>query len=65
MALFRKGESGNLGGRPTGARNRLCSTFLRDLVEDWEQHGKAAIQIMRMERPRDYVRVVAGILPLP
>jgi hypothetical protein len=64
MALFKKGEaSPNPSGRPQGARNKLCTTFLRDMLEDWEQHGKAAIEIMRMERPGDYVRVVAGILP--
>jgi len=33
------------------------------MLEDWEQHGKAAIEIMRMERPGDYDRIVTAILP--
>ena len=53
----------NGGGRPKGARNRLGDAFVADLLEDWEDNGKAAIQQVRTERPQDYLKVVASILP--
>jgi hypothetical protein len=57
------GEAGHKGGRPRGARNKLAADFLKDLHADWLEHGVAAIKIMRIERPREYVKVVAAILP--
>jgi hypothetical protein len=59
-----KFQPGNrLGGRPAGARNKLNSRFLQDLFEDWQEHGAKAIELMRVEDPSAYVRVVAGCLP--
>ena len=48
-----KGFSGG-PGRPLGSRNRLNEDFLRDLQEDWEQHGKKIIKIMREKFPEVY-----------
>ena len=47
------------GGRPAGARNRLIKAILDDLLEDWREHGAAAIKLMRVERPGDYVRAAS------
>jgi hypothetical protein len=59
-----KFQSGNRGGgRPAGARNKLNSRFLDDLLSDWNTHGKKAIELMRVEDPSTYVRVVASTLP--
>jgi hypothetical protein len=58
---FQPGNRG--GGRPAGVRNRLSARFLEDLLEDWQAHGKSAIQLMRVEDPSAYVRVVASTLP--
>jgi|ERR1041385_8344578 hypothetical protein len=68
MADFKKwpkGTSGNLAGRPVGSRNRasLNARFIEDLAKDWEEHGAESIRIMRMERPGEYVKCVASILP--
>jgi hypothetical protein len=60
---FMPGASGNAKGRPKGARNRLGEDFLSALADDFEQHGTAAIQQVRQERPHEYLKVIAGILP--
>jgi hypothetical protein len=36
---------------------------LDDLLADWAEGGAAAIKIMRIERPSEYVRVMTSILP--
>lgn len=61
--LFKPGQSGNPAGRPKGARSRFSEAFLDDFCADWEEHGKLAIQTMRSERPHEYVKVAASLLP--
>ena len=67
MARFEKGNSysanGNGSGRPKGSRNKLCRAVLEDLLADWAEGGAAAIKMMRIERPAEYVRVMCSILP--
>lgn len=61
---FKPFEAGNKsGGRKPGARNRIQNAFLEDLQKDWQEHGQAAIRIMRMEKPSEYVKVVSTLLP--
>lgn len=61
--LFPPGVSGNPRGRPKGARNRLGEDFLKAMAEDFEEHGAEAIQQVRRDRPQDYLKVIASILP--
>ena|SRR6516165_2316998 len=56
---FTKGQ----GGRMKGARNRISHAFLTALMKDFEVHGEAAIKIMRIEKPVEYIKVVASVLP--
>jgi hypothetical protein len=63
LVPFRPGQSGNPGGKPKGARNRLESDFLHDLAEDYRQHGKAAIERLFQKDPAAYLRIVASLVP--
>jgi hypothetical protein len=60
---FRPGQSGNLKGRPKGARNRLGTQFLEALEVDFNQFGCQAIALVRERKPEVYMRVVADLLP--
>lgn len=56
--------TGNIGGgRGKGSRNKLGEAFLADMLADWEEHGIATIIQVREEKPDQYLRVVAGVLP--
>jgi hypothetical protein len=54
---------GQSPGRPKGARNRLQSSFLHALAEDFAAHGADAIKICRIEEPARYVQIVASLMP--
>ena len=60
---FLKGTSGNLAGKPKGSRHKLQENFLQALSDDFAENGIAAIQQMRQEKPSDYVRTVASLMP--
>jgi hypothetical protein len=62
MALFEPGRP-RTGGRARGVKNRLSHAFLTALVEDFEQHGAEAIKICRVEKPNEYLRVIAHLMP--
>lgn len=57
------GKSGNPAGRPKGSRTKLGEDFLAAMVADFEQHGPPAIVKVREERPHEYLKIIAGILP--
>ena len=50
-------------GRPAGSRNRLTTMLLNALVADFEEFGPGAVKIMRIEKPSEYVRVIASLVP--
>lgn len=58
---FLTGNSG--GGRPKGSRNKLGEQLLEALAQDFTVHGQAAIVACRVEKPTEYLKVVAGLLP--
>ena len=59
MGLFKPGN----GGRLKGSRNRLQGDFLRALAQDFAEHGEGVIKVVRMERPAEYVRIIASLMP--
>jgi hypothetical protein len=50
-------------GRPAGSRNKLTNMLLTALVADWEKFGPGAVRIMRVERPAEYCKLVASLVP--
>lgn len=55
-------QAGN-PGRPKGARNKLGEQFIKAMLEDFEKYGVDAIATVRDEKPDQYIKVIASILP--
>ncbi len=60
---FKPGESGNPGGKAKHSRNRLQSGFLLRLADDFDAHGKAAIEAAREKDPVGYIKAIASLMP--
>ena len=62
-AAWKPGQSGNPAGRPIGARSKLGEIFLQDLQTVWTKHGISALEAAAIEKPAEFVRVIASLLP--
>ena len=60
---FKQGQSGNPAGRPKGSRNKVSEKLLEALAIDFDDHGKEVIEEVRAERPADYLKIVASLVP--
>lgn len=61
--LFGPGNNANPNGRPKGSRNKLGEDFIQALQADFQTNGKKAIETVRDERPHEYLKVIASLLP--
>jgi hypothetical protein len=50
-------------GRKKGARNRLHADFVVGLQEHFQEKGHAAIEIVFRENPKEYLKIIASVLP--
>jgi hypothetical protein len=62
MSLFEPGRK-KTGGRAKGARNKLSVAFLEAFAADFEQHGAEVIKIVRVEKPSEYLKTAAYLMP--
>lgn len=62
-ARFQAGQSGNPGGKPKAARNRLQGGFLNALADDFDKHGKKALEDAREKDPMGYIKAIASLMP--
>ena len=60
---FKPGQSGNPAGRPKGTRIKLNEDFLEALLDDFAQHGMAAIIRVREEKPDVYFTGLVKLAP--
>jgi hypothetical protein len=73
---FEKNNSyAKLGGQARrGVKNRLSSRVLEDMLEVWDElagtpaskdvtAGKAALRLMRRDRPAEFVKAYVGLVP--
>lgn len=60
---FQPGQSGNPAGRPPGARAKFSESFIKALADDFTASGAEVIEKCRTDRPAEYLRVCAGIIP--
>lgn len=60
---FKPGQSGNPAGRAKGSRNALGEDFVAALAEDFAVNGRAAITAVRVDKPDQYLKVIAQVVP--
>jgi hypothetical protein len=58
---FVPGNAG--GGRPRGARSKLGEAFMEALLASFQEHGAATIERVRQEKPEQYLKIIASLLP--
>src|SRR5262249_37574996 len=56
-------ETAPRNGRRLGSRNKLAHSFVEALQREFEAHGEATIRAVRVDRPVEFLKIIASILP--
>ena len=58
------------GGRPKGSRNKLAHRVVDDIFRHWNEpaggelcKGQAALELLYREKPGEYLKLTASVLP--
>jgi hypothetical protein len=54
---------GDIAAQKTGLLCCEGDAFLQALADDFEAHGKGVVEKVRTERPQDYLKIVASVMP--
>ena len=57
------GQSGNPGGKPAKARNRLTTVFMKDLLAVYESKGKPALEKLVDDDPATFFKALVNLCP--
>ena len=60
---FKPGQSGNPAGRPTGARHKLSSDYIRTVHEKYTKYGERIIEEIAQNDPVTFIKLVADLVP--
>jgi hypothetical protein len=60
---WQPGQSGNLAGKPPGARHRFSAAFLEDLAEVWAEHGRGTMLATIKQAPATFFAIAARLVP--
>ena len=60
---FQKGQVANPNGRPRNSRERLTASFMDELANSFDRHGRKALDKVATSDPSTYVRVIASLMP--
>src|SRR5262245_66362762 len=63
MSDFGRPYKPGSGGRVRGARNKLSVAFVDALKAAFDEKGEEAIRICISERPHEFLRIIASIVP--
>jgi hypothetical protein len=63
LKSWKPGQSGNPAGRAKGSRNKFGEDFIAALHDDFTKHGVGVIEKVRIDRPDQYLRVIAAVIP--
>lgn len=55
--------TGKGAGRPSGARSKITSAFIRDLARVWDEKGAKVMDRIADEDPVQFAKIVASLVP--
>jgi hypothetical protein len=62
-ARWKPGQSGNINGRPIGARQKIAEAIIRDVSDAWGKHGPVVLARPAKTEPGTFAKLAAGLVP--